>query len=1073
MLMTFTSIKMKLIQNSIKVVIQISLLAVIVFGQPNPESEVFPLTLGKTIERNLKGGEAHYYKLSIQAKQFLKVIVEQKGIDVVVALYDPENRKISEVDSPNGTQGEEPLSVIAEQIGSYRLEVISPDKNAPVGSYGIKLIEQRAATDADKIMISAQKAFSEAIGLYSAGTAQSLQAAIPKFEQSRQLYQQLGDKKKEAESLGWSANIYSILGNKRKALEIYEQALPLFRAAGDKSNEANTLNNMGGTFNELGENQKSLEYFNKALPIFRAIEDKLGEAKTLTNSGLILHLTGETQKAVEFFNQAIPLFRAVNNTRGEAVVYSNLALAYSFLGEVEKALDSYNKALPLLRAYGDKSHEAIILSNLGKIYSDRNENQKALEHQKQALELFRAIGNKRGEATALTGVGFALSNLGDKQKALEYYNQSLALMRSMSDRNAEATILSNIAATYEELGEKQKALEYYMHVLPLFRFADNRRAEAIVLDYLFSHFETNNPRFAVFFGKLSVNNYQILRSNVRGLDKNIQQNFLKSVEITYRRLANSLIKQNRLAEAQQILNLFKDQQYFDFNLNTMQPPVLTGREKTSAEDFGRNLEAIVGSLRRLADYKRAIANRQPTAEQNTQLQNLEAQQKTALDEFLAILKRAEMEFAAKPDEKYKVDEVPDLKQLQAALADLNKQTRQQTAAVYQVVGEDNFSALIITPDSIEKAEVPFKGDQLNKKALELWALMQSDEYDTTKISKEIYDVVFKPLEAKLPKDTTTIMWSLDGNLRYIPMAALYDGKRFLAERYRHAVFTRTDSERMTRKVSVKWTGTGFGSSEPLTVNVLGSDISFSALPGVKVELSEIFKSGNGGIIKGETFIDQHFTENNFINELKQQRPLVHIASHFNFRPGDETRSFLLMGDGKAFTLEEMKREEKLFQGVELLTLSACNTAAQQPGANGREIDGFAELAQRLGAGAVMATLWQVSDASTPWLMRDFYLTRESKSGITKTEALQKAQLGLLNGRAQIKPLPNVVKSRAMNEVKIEIVPDGTKKERKPAERRGEVIYLEKSNAPLYKKYKNKPFAHPYYWSPFVLYGNWR
>ena len=166
-----------------------------------------------------------------------------------------------------------------------------------------------------------------------------------------------------------------------------------------------------------------------------------------------------------------------------------------------------------------------------------------------------------------------------------------------------------------------------------------------------------------------------------------------------------------------------------------------------------------------------------------------------------------------------------------------------------------------------------------------------------------------------------------------------------------------------------------------TVELLGDKISFSALPGVKAELSEIFKQTDSktGILTGEILPDAKFSKTNFLEALKRKRPLVHIASHFSFRPGDEARSFLLLGDGTAFTLDEMKAEKNLFEGVDLLTLSACNTAAAQPDANGREIDGFAELAQRLGAGAVMATLWSVSDASTPWLMRDFYATSQSQT----------------------------------------------------------------------------------------------
>lgn len=132
--------------------------------------------------------------------------------------------------------------------------------------------------------------------------------------------------------------------------------------------------------------------------------------------------------------------------------------------------------------------------------------------------------------------------------------------------------------------------------------------------------------------------------------------------------------------------------------------------------------------------------------------------------------------------------------------------------------------------------------------------------------------------------------------------------------------------------------------------------------------------------------------------LSKDPQLVHIASHFCFMPGDESLSFLLLGDGKPLSLSEIKQQKDLFSGVELLTLSACETAAQQEASTGYEIDGFAELAQRLGAAAVLATLWPVADTSTSLLMREFYRGREL-SGLNKASALRQAQLALLTGEA--------------------------------------------------------------------------
>src|SRR5215471_19679678 len=85
------------------------------------EKDASPLEVGKPIERELSGGQAHYYRITVEAGQYLHLIVDQRGIDVAVALYGPEGKKLIEVDSPNGANGPEPLSVIADASGSYRL----------------------------------------------------------------------------------------------------------------------------------------------------------------------------------------------------------------------------------------------------------------------------------------------------------------------------------------------------------------------------------------------------------------------------------------------------------------------------------------------------------------------------------------------------------------------------------------------------------------------------------------------------------------------------------------------------------------------------------------------------------------------------------------------------------------------------------------------------------------------------------------------------------------------------------------------------------------------------------------
>ncbi len=424
-----------------------------------------------------------------------------------------------------------------------------------------------------------------------------------------------------------------------------------------------------------------------------------------------------------------------------------------------------------------------------------------------------------------------------------------------------------------------------------------------------------------------------------------------------------------------------------------------------------------------------------------------------------------------------IADFPDVRDLQLSLRELNTTTKQTAVALYTLVGDDGFHLILITGEGTPRNfKSPVKADDLNRKVVQMYALLQSPTYDPRPLARELYDIIFKPLEAELKSSgVQTLMWQLDGNLRYLPMAALFDGEKFLVERFQNVVFTRADKERMTRAVSTNWTGTGFGSSRSRVVDSLddGATVTFEALPGVTAELASIFRSqislNNQGLLDGDVFTDARFTKDVFYTAVKQRRPLVHIASHFASRPGDDTQSFLLMGDGSTLTLNELKKQTRLFEGVELLTLSACNTALQRAESNGREIDGFSEIAQRLGAGAVMATLWAVADNSTPWLMREFYQTRQSGRGLTKATSLRQAQLALLSGQAKTHPLPEAQKGPSLPNIVIR-----KKDEHDNADTRSsEVIRVDEKDAPLFRRDEKKPFSHPYYWAPFILIGNWK
>jgi tetratricopeptide (TPR) repeat protein len=203
---------------------------------------------GKPVERGLSGGQSHSYKITMNSGQYLHVVVAQRGIDVAVALFTPDGKKISEVDSDSLIEGSETVSVIAEAPGAYLIEVRSSEKIAKIGRYEIKVEELRAATGEDKYRVAGEVIFREA--------------------------EQLQD---------------GTLEDKRKSIEKYHDALELYRRATDHNGEAQTLNSIGLLYMSLGEPHKALEKYNEALPLRREVGDRSGEAATLTNIGLVFH----------------------------------------------------------------------------------------------------------------------------------------------------------------------------------------------------------------------------------------------------------------------------------------------------------------------------------------------------------------------------------------------------------------------------------------------------------------------------------------------------------------------------------------------------------------------------------------------------------------------------------------------------------------------------------------------------------------------------------------------------------------------------------------------------------------
>jgi CHAT domain-containing protein len=490
-----------------------------------------------------------------------------------------------------------------------------------------------------------------------------------------------------------------------------------------------------------------------------------------------------------------------------------------------------------------------------------------------------------------------------------------------------------------------------------------------------------------------------------------------------------------LAEAEQVLGLLKEREYFDYvRRDAAEASAVSGHADLNPEEVesDHRYREISGRVVAIGTERGELAGKKErTPEDSRRLDQIEkdlAVSNAAFEQFIEELPR---HFSAKPVA------LQDLRETEGIMEDL-RELPPGTVAIYTLVGDDKFRAILRTPDVQKAYEYAIPGADLNSKVLAFREVVRNPKLDPRPLAEELYKIVVGPMAEDLRQaKAQTLMWSLDGTLRYLPLAALYDGKQYLIERYRVSVMTLASNARLKDRPDREWRAAGFG--------VTKETESAPALPSVSAELAGIIagKPGEAGVMAGEIKLDGDFTAQAMRETLRKRYPVVHIASHFRFTPGNETDSFLLLGDGGHLSMADLKTSANLFSGVQLLTLSACNTGV----GDGTEVEGFGTLAQRQGAKAVVASLWPVADASTSLLMQSFYRIRESSAaGMTKLEALREAQLQLLRGAGAAGANPPRM-----------LVYEPEK---------------EKPQAAPFKVDAKAPFAHPYFWAPFFLMGNW-
>jgi CHAT domain-containing protein/tetratricopeptide (TPR) repeat protein len=869
-----------------------------------------------------------------------------------------------------------------------------------------------------------------------------------------------------AASLFCLGKIYGELGDYAKAKEYHEHALAIrLKLFGEEhADTANSLHNLGNDYHNLGEHAKAKDCYERALAICLKLfgEEHADTAVSLNNLGANYSSLGEHAKAKEYNERALAIrLKLFGEEHADtAGSLNNLGAVFSGVGEYAKAKEYDERALAIrLKLFGeDHADTAGSLNSLGGDYSDLGEYAKAKEYHERALAIrLKLFGDDHADtATSLNNLGNSYFDLGEYAKAKEFYERALAIqLKLFGEEHAfTARLLNNLGIDYGVFGEYAKAKEYGERALAIWLklFGEEHPDTAVSFSLLGEVYSLMGQKdTAILYKKMAVNITQKIRAKLTSLDKDLQKSFLNSKEYHYETLADLLVEQGRISEAQQVLAMLKEEEFFDFfqrnekndqretrvSYSNIEQKQLDRFREISGQLFARNKEKeeLMKKKEAITDTEwNASADAKQLKKVDVALENLTKDLFAFFDKLetaLKIEKSRGTEFAT--GSEY-------LKDIQATL----KKMGHNVTLIHTIVTPEQIWLIVTSPNSppISRKSLVVR-TELNRKILDFRECLKdprSDPESLTRLARELFGILIKPISEDLENaGAQTLMFSLDGALRFVPMAALHDGKQWLAEKYAVAVYTdAAKSNLKSGREAARW--------EAMALGVTKAYPPFSGLPAVESEMERIVRKKNAGendsdgIVPGHIYTDEKFTESAFSSAVESGASVIHVATHFNLEPGTISDSFLLLGGGEKLTLKKIYDDDLNFRQVSQLTLSACETAVGFGEGAGRELEGLGALAQKQGAKSVMATLWSVADASTGLFMPRYY--ELLIQGMTKAEALRRTQAEFIDGTLNRKSLPEEVKKLRGSS------PAGA----------------DSADFPEY--------SHPFYWAPFILMGNW-
>ncbi len=826
------------------------------------------------------------------------------------------------------------------------------------------------------------------------------QAALEAFQRAFTIYEEISDDKLIAAAIG-IGYAYAYLGETNKATEIFQATFEIaqqynlpellklaelgLQLAQNQSNSPQTQNNppqgqaerlfnegmqlfQQGTAESL---QLAINLWKEALILSQQEENKSSEALINMALGRVHDLLGFKQEALNYYNQALPLYQeigAAEGTRsahsGEAGTLNNIGAVYDSIGQPEEALKFFNQALPILQEVGDRSGEATTLNNIGGVYLSIGQPEEALKFYNQALPILQEVGDRRGEATILSNIGLVYDSIGQPEEALKFFNQALPILQEVGDRRGEAATLNNIGAVYQGIGQPEEALKFFNQALPIMREVGDRSGEAATLSNIgFLHESQGNAQQAISFYQQSIDVTESIQGEIKV--EELKASFASQQINEYARLINLLWEKGDYKSAFNYAERAKARTFLDqfangrVNIRRGAEPKLLEREQT-----------LKGEITALSKSLIELRNRPKNQWDTSTIEELEARRDARQKDYQDLLTQL----------KLQSPEVAALKTVDvASLSEIQSLLDPDTTLIEYFVTEERTLAFIITRNSFNTVSLNNASPAAIQQQLDLFLDFPNPYPDDSHPPQlqQLHQWLIKPLQPYLQTPKLAIVpHSL---LHYLPWAALTDGNGYLSEEY---ILSTLPSASILRFLPDK------RKTDSKSLLALGNPVT-PDLPPLRHAQAEV--EGIAPLFNATPLIRERATESALKTGV-EAAGIVHLAAHGEYNPINALFSTIHLtedsrNDGK-FQVHEIYNDLDLNQATNLVVLSACDTNKGQL-SGGDDIVGLNRALLFAGTPTVIASLWNVDDAATGILMKQFYSYLQED--MDKAKALQKAQ----------------------------------------------------------------------------------